>query len=124
MSDKKNGNGKAPVKMARPKLVPPAPNPAQATGVEDLPDDAVALLVWRKFTGPQPMTIVVTRASWNMNKKVLMDAGMKFDSERVYEFDSPVNPKGRKTTFCLQDVIGWAANVHTGIIPAPKGLKV
>ena len=58
------------------------------------------------------MTLVVTRASWDMNKKVVMDAGMKFESGRIYEFESPTNPKGRKTTFHLQDVVGWAANTH------------
>jgi len=101
-------------------------NPTDAREVEDLPKDAVALLVWRTFTGPQPMTIVVTKASWEMNKKTVMDAGAKFNPERIYEFDSPTNPKGRKTTFHLQDVIGWAANVDvkSSIIAAPPGLKV
>lgn len=116
-------------KMGAPVGVNPAAkvpimNPTQASGVEELPNDAVALLVWRKFTGAQPMTIVVTKASWEMNKKVVVDTGMQFIPERIYEFDSPPNPQGRKTTFHLQDVIGWAANVHTGVIPAPKGLKV
>lgn len=90
----------------------PIVNPTQATGVEDLPNDAVALLVYRGFTGPNPMTIVVTRASWDMNKQVLMNDGMKFLNDRIYEFESPVNPAGRKTTFHLQDVVGWAANTH------------
>ena len=102
----------------------PVMNPTNASEVEDLPKDAVALLVWRKFTGPQPMTIVVTKASWEMNKKVVMDQGAAFNPDRIYEFDSPTNPKGRRTTFMLQDVIGWAANVHSGIIQAPPGLKV
>jgi hypothetical protein len=102
----------------------PVMNPTKASEGENLPKDAVALLVWRKFTGPQPMTIVVTRNSWEMNKKVVMDAGFQFVPERIYEFDSPTNPKGRKTTFMFQDVIGWAANVDTGIIAAPPGLKV
>ncbi len=102
----------------------PGPNPTNASEVEDLPQDAVALLVWRRFTGPQPMTIVVTKASWEMNRKVVMDAGATFLPERVYEFDSPTNPRGRRTTFMLQDVIGWAANVHSSIIAAPPGLKV
>ncbi len=102
----------------------PVMNPIKAIEVEDLPKDAVALLVWRKFTGPQPMTIVVTRASWVMNREVVMNAGAKFIPDRIYEFDSPTNPKGRKTTFMLQDVIGWAANVDTGVIVAPPDLKV
>lgn len=103
---------------------PTIENPTGASEVEQLPEDAVALLVWRKFTGPQPMTIVVTRASWEMNKKVVMDGGATFNSDRIYEFDSPTNPKGRRTTFLLQDVIGWAANIHSGVIAAPWGLKV
>ena len=97
---------------------------ANAHEVEDLPKDAVALLVWRKFTGSQPMTIVVTKASWEMNREVVMNSGAHFHSERVYEFDSPTNPKGRRTTFMLQDVIGWAANVDTDIVPVPPDLKV
>lgn len=130
-SKKKNGDGngkvvKMPVGPHSPLPPPqkqpvgvnaqsaPVMNPTQATGVEDLPDDAVALLVYRGFTGPQPMTIVVTLASWLMNKQVLMDGGMKFDKDRIYEFESPTNPKGRRTTFHLQDVTGWAANIFTG----------
>ncbi len=96
----------------------------QVQGVDNLPPDAVGLLVWRKFCGPQPMTFVVTKASWEMNKKVVVDAGMQFISERIYEFESLTTPEGRKTTFHLQDVIGWAANVVTGIVPAPPGFKV
>ncbi len=102
----------------------PVMNPTNASEVEDLPQDAVALLVWRKFTGPQPMTIVVTKASWEMNRKVVMDQGSTFHPDRIYEFDSPTNPKGRRTTFMLQDVVGWAANVDTGIVQPPPGLKV
>ena len=102
----------------------PVMNPTKATEVEDLPKDAVALLVWREFTGAQPMTIVVTKASWDMNRKAVMNDGAKFIPNRIYEFDSPTNPKGRKTIFMLQDVIGWAANVDTGIVAAPPGLKV
>lgn len=104
--------------------IAPVMNPTNASEVEDLPKDVVAILVWRKFSGPQPMTIVVTKASWEMNKKTVMDGGATFNPDRIYEFDSPTNPRGRKTTFMLQDVIGWAANVDTGIVPAPSGLRV
>lgn len=102
----------------------PVMNPTKANEVADLPEDAVALLVWRKFTGPQPLTIVVTKASWEMNKKVVMDSGATFNPNRIYEFDSPTGPTGRKTTFHLQDVVGWAANVHSGIVTAPPGFTV
>ena len=113
--------------MRAPKAAPanvPVMNPTGATGLEDLPDDVVALSVWRTFTGPQPMTIMVTKASWEMNKAALMKQGHRFHADRIYEFDSPTSPKGRRTTFHLQDVIGWAANVHSSIIQAPAGLKV
>lgn len=93
-------------------------NPTGAASVDDLPNDAVALLVWREITGAQPMTAVVTRASWEMNKKVVMDAGFKFEPGRIYEFESPTNEGGRKTIFHLQGVTGWMANIHTGIVPA------
>lgn len=94
-------------------------NPTGASGqVNDLPSDAVALLVWREGFGPQPLTIVVSKRSWEMNQKVVADAGSQFHPDRIYEFESPTNPKGRKTIFHLQKVIGWAANIDTGIVPA------
>ena len=93
----------------------PVTNSTTTPVVDDLPEDAVALLVWRKFTGPQPMTIIVTKESWDKNKKAVMDTGGVFHYERIYEFESPVNLKGRQTTFHLQDVIGWAANVGTDV---------
>lgn len=95
-------------------------NPTAVNSVDDLPKDQIALLVWREITGPQPMTIVITRASWDMNKKVLMDAGMEFNPKRVYEFESPINEAGRKTIFHLAGVVGWMANLDTGIIPVPR----
>ncbi len=116
---KKAANAAAPPRK-EPTIAGPnasVTNPTKATDVDDLPEDAVALLVWRKFTGPQPMTIIVTRASWEENRKVVMATGGVFHYERIYEFESPVNLKGRRTTFHLQDVIGWAANVDTGIVP-------
>ena len=93
-------------------------NPTNASSVDDLPVDHIALMVWREITGPQPMTIIITRASWDMNRKVVMDAGAKFEPNRIYEFESPVNEKGRKTIFHLQGVVGWMANLDTGIVPA------
>ena len=97
-------------------------NPINAGDVDGLPKDAVALLIWRDFTGPQPLTVVVTRASWDMNRKVVMDAGSKFEPDRIYEFESPTNPAGRKTIFHFQGIVGWAANLDTGIIPVKMGL--
>lgn len=93
-------------------------NPTAVNSVDDLPSDHIALLVWREITGPQPMTIVITRASWDMNKQVLMDNGFQFEPKRVYEFESPTNEKGRKTIFHLAGVVGWMANIDTGIVPA------
>lgn len=102
----------------------PIANPTGAQQMADLPDDAVALLVWRTITGPSPMTFVVTRASWDMNRKVVIDAGSVFVAERIYEFESPTNEQGRKTIFHFQGVVSWAGNIATGIVPAPKGLVV
>ena len=93
-------------------------NPTNVTSADDLPADHVALLVWREITGPQPMTVVITRASWEMNKKVVMNAGFKFEPNRIYEFESPTNEKGRKTIFHFQGVVGWMANIDTGIVSA------
>jgi hypothetical protein len=92
-------------------------NPTDMKEVKDLPSDAAALLVWREGMGFSPLTVVVSVASWEMNQKVLMDAGMKFDRERIYEFESPINHKGRRTTFYFSQVTSWAINVDTGIIP-------
>lgn len=99
-------------------------SPTNANEVGDLPKNAVALLVWRKFAGAQPMTIVVTKESWEMNKKTVMDGGATFNPDRIYEFDSPTSPKGRKTIFHLQDVIGWAANLDMGAVSAPLSTEV
>lgn len=89
-------------------------DPTGSINMGDIPSDAVVLLVWRRFSGAEPFTIIVTPASWVMNKQVVVNAGFSFDPERIYEFESPPDKKGRKTIFHLQDVIGWAANVHTG----------
>ena len=93
-------------------------NPTNVTSVDNLPSDHIALLVWREITGPQPMTIIITRQSWDMNKKVVRDDGFKFEPNRIYEFEGPTTSKGRKTIYHLQGVVGWMANIHSGIIPA------
>lgn len=93
-----------------------AENPTGVVNVDELPADHVALLVWRDKFGATPLTVVVSRQSWDMNVKTLMDDGYKFDHERVYEFESPVNAMGRKSIFHFEGVIGWIANVGTGII--------
>ena len=100
-------------------MAPNSNDPASFQDVNALPDDAVALLVWREDFGGQPLTIIITRGSWEMNKKVVMDAGMTF-GDRIYEFESPVNEQGRKTIFHLEKVIGWCANFHTGIMQIAK----
>lgn len=89
---------------------------------EELPNDAVAVLVWRKFTGPQPLTIVVTKDSWERNRDLVRKTN--FVADTVYEFHSPQSPAGRTSVFQLTDVVGWAGNVHSSIVAAPKGLKV
>ena len=92
-------------------------NPTNVTSVDDLPKDHIALLVWREITGPQPLTIIITRKSWDMNKQVIMDNGFQFEPKRIYEFESPTTKGGRKTIFHLQGVVGWMANLDTGIMP-------
>ena len=93
--------------------------PAGAAGIspEDLPEDAVALLVWRKFAGPNPMTVVVTKDSFEKNRARVAKVGGTFNPDSIYTFEGPVSPSGRKTTFQFQDVISWAGNYHSGIIP-------
>lgn len=93
-------------------------NPTNVTSVDNLPKDHIALLVWREITGPQPMTIIITRKSWEMNKQVIMNNGFQFEPKRIYEFESPTTDGGRKTIFHLAGVVGWMANICTGIIPA------
>ena len=94
-------------------------NPTGVVNVDELPDDQVALLVWRKDFGPQPITVVVSRQSWDMNKKIVMDVGFAFLPDRIYEFESPVNAMGRKSIFHFQNVTSWIANVGTGIVTPP-----
>lgn len=103
-------------------MAPNSNDPAAFKDVNALPDDAVALLIWRNDFGGQPLTIIITRASWDMNKERLMKDGHQFFPEHVYEFESPVNEQGRKSIFHLQKVIGWCANIHTGIklVAKPK----
>ena len=97
----------------------PIINPTKATGMEDLPEDVVALLVWRNFTGNQPMTIVVTKESWMRNHKIAQSSRL-FHPDRIYIFDSPVNEAGRQTVFQLQGIVGWAANVYVGDQNGPE----
>jgi hypothetical protein len=91
-------------------------NPVNTNDPVDLPPDAVAIMVWRDGFGPQPITIVISRASWDTNHKKVIDDN-RFNPDSVYVFESPINGQGRKTVFHLQNVIGWAANISTGIVP-------
>ncbi len=101
-------------------MAPNSNDPASFKDVNALPDDAVALLVWREGFGGQPLTIIITQASWDMNKKRLMSDGQQFFPDHVYEFESPTNEGGRKSIFHLQKVIGWCANIHSGIVQIAK----
>jgi len=100
-------------------MTPNTNDPATLKDVNQLPDDAVALLVWRDGFGPQPLTIIISQASWDTNKERVKKAG-RFQAEFLYEFESPTNEQGRKSTFHLQKVIGWCANVHSGIVQVKK----
>ena len=109
--------------MLKQKISPPKQaqmDPNNTIDMEEMPQDAVALVVWRTITGPNPMTIVVTRDSWDENRDHVANLGF-FEPTFTYQFESPVNPKGRKTVFQLQGVVSWAAHVYTGIIPV-KGI--
>lgn len=101
--------------MSKQKTLPRIVDPeTPANELKNLPKDAVALLVWRGFTGSQPLTIVVTKESWLINEEAVVNNGFAFDPGRAYKFVSPVSPEGRQTTFLFQDVVGWAANVDNG----------
>lgn len=84
---------------------------------DDLPPDQVALMIWHAGA-PGGMTVIITRASWEMNLKAVMAEGHQFNLDRIYEFESPINAKGRKHIHHFTGVKGWVANVSTGIIPA------
>lgn len=86
---------------------------------DDLPPDQVGLMIWHAGA-PGGMTIIITLASWEMNKKVVMDAGNIFVPDRIYEFESPINAKGRKHIHHFMGVKGWVANVSTGIVPVRR----
>lgn len=101
-------------------MAPNENDPAAFDNVNSLPDDAVALLIWREDFGGQPLTIIISQASWDATKKRIMNDGHHFNVDSAYEFESPTNAQGRKSLFYLQKVIGLCANVHTGIVPAPK----
>ena len=95
----------------KPKAGPPKMDPTKPNMAEELPNDAVALVVWRECTGPQPMTVVVTRDSWERNRKFAVREG-KIDPERAYVFESPINHLNRQSTFFLQGVTSWVGNVY------------
>lgn len=96
-------------------------NDAVPTGQEtrQLPKDAVALMLWRVASeyGPEPLTIVVTRNSWEAFKQVVINDGQKIDPDKVYHLESPANPNGRRTEFFLSRVVAFAASFHSGIVP-------
>lgn len=94
-------------------------DPTALKDVNQLPDDAVSLLVWRDGFGPQPLTIIISKASWDMNRE-RVGMAERFKPDSIYEFESPTNEQGRKSIFHLQKVIGWCANVHSGIISVKK----
>lgn len=86
---------------------------------DDLPPDQVALMIWHAGA-PGGMTVIVTRASWDMNLKAVMNEDHQFNPDRIYEFESPINAKGRKMIHHFQGVKGWVANIHTGIVPVRR----
>ena len=89
---------------------------ASTVNANNLPQDAVALMVWTRHTGPQPVTIIVSRDSFEKNRERVKQSGT-FMAENVYQFESPVNPSGRKTVYQLSGVVGWVGNLYTGIVP-------
>lgn len=83
--------------------------------VNKLPNDAVALIIWRK-DHPQPMPVIVTRESFERNRH-LVETKKMFMPETVYIFDSPTNEQGRKSVFQFSGVTSWVGNYHSGIVP-------
>ena len=101
---------------------PANPQGANQISPDQLPVDAVALLIWRGFTA-DTLTLIITKESWEKNKAIVKDDG-GFHAERLYEFESGQNAAGRSSFFQIQEVIGWGANVGSSIKTPPKSLKV
>ena len=93
----------------------PPMNPAGIQDVDQIPKDAVAVLVFREHCGPQPTTIIVTKASYeNFLERMVADGGIKL--EETYEFESPKAPKGRRSRFWFTRVVGITCNYDTGVL--------
>jgi len=102
-------------------------NPADPQSVKQitpdkLPEDAVAVLVWREGV-EDTLTMIVSKASWLKNYQIVKKHG-QFLPDHVYEFESEQNANGRKSVFQIQDVKSWGANIHSPIIQVAKPPKL
>lgn len=87
-------------------------DPDSPVNPTSVPEDAVILIVWLKAHPAGPITAVVTRDSWEMNRKVIMDNGSQFNPDRVYEFDGPIDQDTkRRNLIQLQGVQSWIASI-------------
>lgn len=94
-----------------------ANNPTGAMDINKLPQDAVALVVFREECGPQPTTVVITKKSYEaFVERISEDGGIS--KEVTYEFDSPTNQFARRSKFFFSRVTGVIVNFYTGVVPA------
>ena len=88
-----------------------------AEQLQNLPPNLVALMLWRdpKEYGPDPITFVVTKASFEYMQKKIKSEG-EITPEKLYWFDTPQNPQGRRSVFYFTRVVGMMGNFHSPII--------
>jgi hypothetical protein len=86
--------------------------------VEQMPEGAVALNVWRAANeyGPDPITLVVSRESYDKFRK-RVESISSISPDTLYIFESPLAPDGRKTVSHLTRIVGVMAYVNTKILP-------
>jgi hypothetical protein len=90
-------------------------NPTGVADVNEIPNDAVAVMIWRASCGPNPTTIIATRQSYDwFLERMVAEGGLS--QKETYEFESPTPPQGRKSRFWFTDVTGITINYHSGVI--------
>lgn len=107
-----------PIDLSKPNETSERPPVAPKLNLSELPPDTVALNIFRvaQEYGPDPMTVLVSRKSYDMNRQ-LIEAAQRVSPDDLFVFESPLDNTGRKTVIHLTRVVGIVAFVNTNIVP-------
>lgn len=108
----------APNKMDAASMPPKGQPQPRQLNLSDLPPGSVALNVFRVATeyGPDPMTVVVSRESYDRVRKLIEQADA-IDPSWLFVLESPLSSDGRKTVLHLTRVVSIVAFINTSIVP-------